>query len=45
MDGIRESRGVAEGIAYESRVAFIDIGDQNYNIKIPSVDRLMKVGR
>ena len=45
VDGVKESSGIADGIAYESKIAFIDIGDPNYNIKIPSVNRLLNVGR
>ena len=44
INGITESKGVADGVAYDAKIAFLDImiGNEFYN---PPMSRVLKTGR
>ena len=46
IDGRTESRGVADGVAYDAKIAFIDVGlEETQMLLVPPADRLLQTGR
>ena len=45
VDGLVESDGVADGIAPSARLAFLDIGDSQGQLKTPSDNVILETGR
>ena len=44
INGITESKGVADGVAYDAKIAFLDIS-KGENLTIPDFARLLGTGR
>ena len=44
INGITESKGIADGVAYDAKIAFLDIG-QGANIFTPNIPRILGTGR
>ena len=45
VDGLVESDGVADGVAPSARLAFLDIGDSQGQLKTPSDNVILETGR
>lgn len=45
IDGLAESDGIADGIAPSARLAFLDIGDAQGQLKTPSDNTILETGR